>query len=74
MKRIMIIPLKCQNCNPCEIETFCPKKAIFREEPVEKPWIDFYKCSGCLKCKPLCKFDAIEELMRPCSENNLGGW
>jgi len=74
MKRVMIVPKKCQNCPTCEIEIICPKKAIFREEPNEKPWIDFYKCSGCLKCKPLCRSEAVECLARPCSEKNLGGW
>ena len=70
----MIIPDKCNNCIPCEIEISCPKKAILREEITDKPWIDFYKCSGCLKCKDFCKFQAVKELLRPCSENNLRGW
>jgi Pyruvate/2-oxoacid:ferredoxin oxidoreductase delta subunit len=74
MKRVMINPLKCKNCIICKVEIDCPKKAILREEKNDKPWIDFYKCSGCLKCKIFCTEKAIEELTRPCSESNKAGW
>ena len=74
MKRVMIIPSKCHNCSSCEVEEFCPKKAIFREDMIYKPWVDFFKCSGCLKCKTVCPYQAIEELTRPCSEKLISGW
>ena len=66
MKKVIIIPIKCKNCDPCDVEIICEKKAVFREEKSDKPWIDSYKCSGCLKCKPVCKYQALEELTNPC--------
>lgn len=49
-------------------------KAIFREEPQDRPWVDFYQCSGCLKCKTLCPAGAIEEIVQPCSGGRRMGW
>ena len=51
MTRALIRPDKCSECQPCEVERQCAMKAVFREDPNERPWIDFYRCSGCLKCK-----------------------
>ena len=59
MKRALIRPEKCSNCQPCEVEEQCPMKAVFREEANERPWVDFYRCSGCLTCKTLCVGGAI---------------
>ncbi len=60
MKRAVIKPEKCINCRSCSIQENCSNKAIIREDPSEKPWIDFYRCSGCLKCVRYCKNNAVE--------------
>ena len=49
-------------------------QAFFRETPDEKPWVDFYKCGGCLNCKPLCPARAIEAISRPCDARGRRGW
>ncbi|MEI6101091.1 MAG: hypothetical protein WCP73_04555 [Eubacteriales bacterium] len=54
MKRAVIVSENCLNCVPCPVESNCSNHAIIREEPTDKPWVDFYMCSGCLKCKALC--------------------
>ena len=54
------------DCPDCVVEANCPKKAIIREDIIDKPWVDFYKCSGCLKCKILCSYNAICEITQPC--------
>ena len=48
--------------------------AFFREEAADKPWVDFYRCSGCLKCKPACPFNAIEAILQPCNGKGKIGW
>lgn len=48
--------------------------AVLRETEDDKPWIDFYRCSGCLKCKLVCPGGAIEEIMRPCTGRPQMGW
>ena len=74
MKRALIRPDKCINCKPCEVEEQCPMKAVFREEASERPWVDFYRCSGCLKCKTICVSEAIEEICQPCVGRGQMGW
>jgi len=74
MKRALIRPEKCSNCQPCEVEEQCPMKAVFREEASERPWVDFYRCSGCLKCKTFCGWGAIEEIIQPCNGQGRMGW
>ena len=74
MKRALIRPEKCSNCQPCEVEEQCPMKAVFREEASERPWVDFYRCSGCLKCKTVCVSGAIEEICQPCNGRGRMGW
>ena len=74
MKRALIRPEKCSNCQPCEVEEQCPMKAVFREEATERPWVDFYRCSGCLTCKTLCVSGAIEEICQPCDGRGRMGW
>ncbi len=74
MKRPLIRPVKCQNCSPCQVETKCPKCAVIREEPMDKPWVDFYKCGGCMQCKAWCAHDAIEEMTQPCDGKGRMGW
>ena len=70
----MIRPEKCGNCQPCEVERQCPKSAVFREEPQERPWVDFYRCSGCLSCKAVCVNGAVEEISHPCDGQARMGW
>jgi Fe-S-cluster-containing hydrogenase component 2 len=48
--------------------------AIFRECQEDKPWIDFYKCSGCAKCKPLCPNGAIKLITQPCNMYGKTTW
>lgn len=74
MKRALIQQVICGNCDPCRVEIGCPMKAIFREEVADRPWVDFYRCSGCLKCKPLCPNQAIEVITQPCNGRGRMGW
>ena len=75
MKRALINPELCKNCQPCMAEQACSTMhAFFREKPTDKPWVDFYRCSGCLKCKPACPCDAIEVIMQPCNGKGKIGW
>jgi MinD superfamily P-loop ATPase len=74
MKRALIRPEKCVNCQPCEVERQCAMKAVFREQASERPWVDFYRCSGCLKCKTICVSEAIEEICHPCDGRGRMGW
>lgn len=74
MKRALINAKKCLNCIPCPVLEQCPNKAVFREEANDLPWVDFYPCSGCLKCKALCLAGAIEEIVQPCSGGRKRGW
>jgi len=66
MKRALIQPAKCRNCPDCLVELNCSMKAIIREDRAAKPWVDFYRCSGCLKCKTSCRNGSIEEVTQPC--------
>ncbi|MHB0913193.1 MAG: ATP-binding protein [Armatimonadota bacterium] len=74
MKRAIINPDLCLNCSPCPVEESCSMQAAFRESPGDKPWIDFYRCSGCLDCKRLCPHGAIEEVAHPCEGKGRIGW
>jgi Pyruvate/2-oxoacid:ferredoxin oxidoreductase delta subunit len=74
MKRALIHPEICVNCQPCQVEAKCPMQAVIREQKAEKPWVDFYRCSGCLKCKDFCPNQAIEEISHPCDGKRRIGW
>jgi Pyruvate/2-oxoacid:ferredoxin oxidoreductase delta subunit len=74
MKRAIINPEKCVNCTTCEAEKICRHNAFIREKPQEKPWIDFYQCRGCLKCKPACLYDAVGEIIQPCNGKGKMSW
>ena len=75
MKRALIDPKKCKGCDPCAVETKCPQQnVIIREDKTDKPWIDFYKCRGCMKCKQYCENGAILEEMKPCDPSALSSW
>ena len=74
MKRAVINPEVCKNCDPCLVDLKCVNNAIIREESSDKPWIDFYKCSGCMKCKTYCFNDAINEISHPCDGTAKMGW
>jgi len=74
MKRAMIDPKICRNCDICQVEINCPQKAVIREEAADKPWIDFYHCRGCMKCKSFCKNNAIIEEIKPCDGKFAKSW
>jgi len=74
MKRSVIRPEKCKNCTPCLIDAHCPNRAVIREDAGDKPWIDFYKCNGCMKCAGFCKNGAVEETSQPCTGAARQGW
>lgn len=74
MRRAMIDPQVCQNCAACTVIDRCDMKAPFREEAGTKPWIDFYRCSGCMRCKEYCFSKAIVEITRPCDGKRRMGW
>jgi MinD superfamily P-loop ATPase len=74
MKRALIRPDRCTNCQPCEVERQSEMKAVFREQADERPWVDFYLCSGCLKCKAVCPAGAVEEIAQPCDGRGRMGW
>ncbi|MCE5322548.1 hypothetical protein LLG46_04435 [bacterium] len=74
MKRALIDPAKCNNCSPCLVEQECPMEAVFRELQDSKPWVDFYRCAGCMKCKAFCANHAIEEIAHPCDGKGRMGW
>ncbi|MCL2461876.1 MAG: hypothetical protein FWF44_04360 [Defluviitaleaceae bacterium] len=66
MKKALIDPGKCADCAVCLVAENCPAKAIIREEPADKPWIDSYHCRGCMKCKAVCEHQAVTEEITPC--------
>ena len=74
MKRALIDINKCRNCSECEIEKKCQMKAVFRESCQDKPWVDFYRCSGCMKCKIYCDYGSIIEEAQPCSGRARISW
>lgn len=74
MKRAVVDPENCINCETCLVEINCPNHAIIREDPSDKPWIDFYKCRGCMKCTSYCNGNAVNEISRPCDGNARMGW
>lgn len=74
MKRAIIDSKKCKSCKVCEVEVKCTMNAPFRESPEQKPWIDFYKCSGCMKCKTICPNGAVNEIIQPCNGKGKLGW
>jgi Pyruvate/2-oxoacid:ferredoxin oxidoreductase delta subunit len=74
MKRALIVPDRCENCATCAVVQSCSREAVIRESPTEKPWVDFYRCSGCLECKPRCSFHAVEEISQPCDGKGRMGW
>ena len=74
MKRAIIKPDICKNCVTCFIEENCGNMAIIRESTEDKPWIDFYKCRGCMKCISYCQNKAVGEISHPCDGSPSKGW
>jgi len=74
MRRPLVKPERCGNCQPCRASAACDCRAFIREEAADKPWIDFYRCRGCLRCKPACAKGAIEELIQPCTGGRRMSW
>lgn len=74
MRRAMIDPVRCRNCSPCAVIDGCSMGAAFREADRDKPWIDFYRCSGCMRCKTACPAGAVLEISQPCGGKPRMGW
>lgn len=74
MKRAIIRPEKCKKCKICNAEQACQQNAFIREKDDDKPWIDFYQCRGCLKCKPACAYEAVGEIIQPCNGKGKMSW
>ena len=75
MKRALIDPCKCKCCDPCMVDINCPQvNVIIREDITDKPWVDFYKCRGCMKCKQFCAYGAVIEETKPCDPKALSSW
>ena len=74
MKRALIDPQICCNCDVCQVDDKCPQKAVIKEDDSDKPWIDFYKCRGCMKCKAYCNNNAIIEETKPCDGGFSQTW
>lgn len=74
MRRALIDPRRCQACRPCPAQMACDAQAFFREQPDEPPWIDLYRCRGCLRCLTACPARAITEIVQPCDGHRRPGW
>ena len=74
MKRALIKPENCLNCQVCNVAAMCPQKAIIQEEPTDKPWVDFRLCRGCMKCKIFCANNAVLEEIKPCNGGFAQSW
>ncbi len=73
MKRALIDQEKCLNCSECAIEINCDSSAVIREG-TDSPWIDFFKCRACMKCKTLCVNGAVMEELQPCNMGMRRTW
>jgi MinD superfamily P-loop ATPase len=74
MHRSLIDTNKCLKCKVCLVEKNCESHAIIKESEDDKPFVDFYKCTGCLKCKVVCKGRSIEIITQPCTGKPKMGW
>ena len=74
MKQALVVPDRCKSCETCAIVKGCTRDAVIRESPADKPWVDFYRCAGCLECKALCPNHAVEEIYQPCDGTGKMGW
>ncbi|MEI6211261.1 MAG: hypothetical protein WCR06_06505 [bacterium] len=74
MTRALINPERCLACEVCEVERVCAFHAVIREARIDKPWIDFLRCSGCLKCKPVCRGQAMSYVVQPCTGGRRMSW
>lgn len=74
MRRAIIMPDTCKNCETCLVEVNCVNSAIIRESMEDKPWVDFYKCRGCMKCIGYCPNSAVGEMTHPCNGSPSQGW
>ena len=74
MRRLIIRPETCRSCQPCRASEECDRQAFLREDADDKPWIDFYRCRGRMRCVAVCPNGAIEELVQPCNGGRRMGW
>jgi len=71
VKRAIILPEACRNCEICEAGEVCQQDAFIREKKEDKPWIDFYQCRGCLKCKPAWRSRGIDSTVQRKRQDEL---
>ncbi|MBW1713186.1 MAG: 4Fe-4S dicluster domain-containing protein [Deltaproteobacteria bacterium] len=53
------VPVACQHCQDPPCLAVCPKKAIYRDEELDRVMIDYEACIGCRMCVSACPFGAM---------------
>ena len=53
------LPVICQHCQDAPCMAVCPKKAIQRDDPMQKVMVDYDLCISCKMCMFACPFGAI---------------
>ncbi len=53
------LPMHCQHCEDAPCMAICPKKAISRDESLDRVVIDYDLCIGCKLCVSACPFGAM---------------
>ncbi|MDP4177383.1 MAG: 4Fe-4S dicluster domain-containing protein [Bacillota bacterium] len=57
----------CRGCLAHKCTEVCPKGAIYTIN--QKSYIDTDKCIECGRCKTVCPYNAISDVMRPCKKS-----
>lgn len=55
----MYLPVICQQCEEGSCMIACPKKAIYRDEEMDRVMVDYDRCISCKTCISACPFGAI---------------
>jgi Fe-S-cluster-containing hydrogenase component 2 len=50
------LPVICQHCQDAPCMAVCPKKAIYRDESLERVMVDYDLCISCKMCVAACPF------------------
>lgn len=54
----------CRGCLSHKCSEACPAGAIYQVN--QRSYIDYNKCKECGRCKAVCPYNAISDVMRPC--------